>query len=288
MIEAQTPSTTPTTSSDVLDLLRRHYLPEGRPAGGLFAPEIQSPDGRRRADLIWVPTSMAGRRADNIVGHEIKVSRSDVITELNDPTKADSWAQFCTRWWLVVTDPALIEGLPIPEMWGVMAPPSGRRTRSMTIVRNAPRLTPTGDMAEVVTRLTAYMVNRVETRVGEAEREVVWRQKTIERLNAQIADMRLNGEFGSVSPHAKRLQGILSAVADRTRKVGWWVQESDDEAVIDALVDHALTRTVCRNARRDVKRLLASIDDPMKITREQLAAAQVKATQLPLGVEVSA
>ena len=32
-----------TTSSDMLAMLRRHYLPESRPAGGLFADEIARP-----------------------------------------------------------------------------------------------------------------------------------------------------------------------------------------------------------------------------------------------------
>lgn len=280
MVEQTTP--TPATSDEVLALLRRHYLPEGRPAGGLFAPEIQSPDGRRRADLLWVPTSMAGRRSDNIIGHEIKVSRSDVISELNDPTKADSWAQFCTRWWLVIPDPDLIAGLSIPDMWGVMAPPSGRRTRSMTIVREAPRLTPVGDMAEALTRITAFVVGRVETKVSEAQREVEWRQRTIDRLNAQLNDMRLSGEYGHMAPHAKRLQAILSEVQKRTREAGWWVREPDDAAVVDALVDYAKTQAVCRSARRDVERLLSAVETPLSEVRKQLSLAGVQALNLPL------
>lgn len=65
---------TETTARDVLDMLRRHYLPEGKPPGGIFAPEIQSPDGGRRADLIWQGvTAGSGYR---LIGHEIKVTRS--------------------------------------------------------------------------------------------------------------------------------------------------------------------------------------------------------------------
>lgn len=280
MIEQTAPI--PATSDDVLALLRRHYLPEGRPPGGLFAPEIQSPDGRRRADLLWVPTSMAGRRSDNIIGHEIKVSRSDVISELNDPTKADSWAQFCTRWWLVVPSADLIEGLSIPDMWGVMAPPSGRRTRSMTIVREAPRLTPVGDMAEALTRITAFIVGRVETKVAEAQREAEWRQRTIDRLNDRISDMKLSGEYGHMAPHAKRLQAILSDVQKRTREAGWWVREPDDAAVTDALVDYATTQAVCREARRDVERLLSTVESPLREVRERLLLASSQAINLPL------
>lgn len=78
-------------AGDLVAMLRRHYLPEGRPPGGIFAGEIESPDGRRRADALWAPWSIAG--GAGIVGHEVKVSRSDVLTELADPMKAEPWAR---------------------------------------------------------------------------------------------------------------------------------------------------------------------------------------------------
>lgn len=261
-----------TTAAEVLDLLRTHYLPENRPAGGLFAPEIASPDGRRRADLIWVPTTIAGRHTDTIVGHEVKVSRSDVLTELSDPTKADPWAQFCSRWWLVVSDPSLVVGLDIPDAWGVMAPPSGRRTRSMTILRPAPRLTPTGDLSPAVSRLAAYTVNRVETKMREAQREVEWRKREIERLQATVEELRRDKDIGGgASPHYRRLAVILAEVNKRTRGIGWWVREPDDEAVVEALVDHAALASADRQAREVLDRLLRDLDDPLKGVREHLA-----------------
>lgn len=128
------------TAADLLTLLRRHYQPENRPAAGLFAPEIESPDGSRRADLIWAPTTSTG--GFGLVGHELKISRSDLLVELADPAKCDPWARFCECWWLVVADPAMIDDAAIPHAWGVLAPPSGRRTRSMTIIKPAPKLHP--------------------------------------------------------------------------------------------------------------------------------------------------
>lgn len=263
-----------TTSADMLDMLRRHYLPEGRPAAGLFAPEIASPCGRRRADLLWVPTSRTGSHSDNIIGHEIKVSRSDVMAELADPTKADPWAQHCTRWWLVVSDPALIEGLPIPEMWGVMAPPSGRRTRSMTIVKEAPKLRPTGDLAEALTRLMAFVLARVETRVADLEREVKWRDQTIERQERTITELRNAAEYGgSLSPHATRLTRILAEVKKRSRDIGWWVREVNDDDVVAALVDHAAMVAATRSAHDELERIITMCTDPLSHAREQLRAA---------------
>lgn len=267
-----------TTASDMIDLLRAHYLPENRPAGGLFAPEIASPNGKRRADLIWVPTTIAGSHADCIVGHEVKVSRSDVIAELADPTKADPWARYCTRWWLVVSEPRLIEGLDIPAAWGVMAPPSGRRRRSMTILRQAPRLTPSDNLAPAVTRLSAYMVGRVESQVSELRRSRDWIESSRNDLERQVEDMRLNRDFGAQSPHAKRLNKILSEVSKRSRSE-WWVRENTDEDVIEALVDVARLQGAVRGLRDQIDRSVSALGvDPFKAARERL---QVIAADIP-------
>jgi hypothetical protein len=127
------------TAKDMLTLLEQHYAPPpSKPAGGRLITELQAPIGLRRADALYLPTTTSGR--GTIIGHEIKVSRADVIAEIRDPHKADAWMRYCNRWWLVVSDPALIDGLDIPHEWGVMAPPT--RNRFMTIVTKAPLLTP--------------------------------------------------------------------------------------------------------------------------------------------------
>lgn len=126
---------------EMLALLEKHYAPPpSKPAGGKLIAEIQTPHSNHRADALWLPLTTAQR--GQIIGHEIKVTRSDLITELRDPTKADSWLQYCHRWWLVVADPRMLEGLDVPPEWGVLAPPSNARTRFMTVIQKAPVLTP--------------------------------------------------------------------------------------------------------------------------------------------------
>lgn len=123
----------------MLEMLRNHYLPPYRDPAGIFAPEIGAPDGRRRADLIW--QQVAGGRRE-LVGHEIKVSRADLKHELEQPEKCMSWKRYCDRWWLVVPDLSIVDGFTLPPDWGVMLPPSGRRTRTMTVWRAAAKLAP--------------------------------------------------------------------------------------------------------------------------------------------------
>lgn len=247
-------------AGEVLELLRAHYLPENRPPGVLFMPEIGSPDGRRRADLLVAPVSIAGARGGALIGHEIKVSRSDVLAELADPTKADPWMQFCTRWWLVVSDPALVEGLDIPEAWGIMAPPSGRRRRSMTILREAPELTPSANPYPALTRISAFIVSRVEDKTRRHKYEMEQWQGRAERAEKTIEERRTIGEFGHLSEHAKRVGSILQEVKkrsyeDRTPGV-WWFGDVEDETIIETLVDHCVVRAANKSARDHIHRVI--------------------------------
>lgn len=90
--------------------------------------------GSRIADYIatdiysptWAERTKAERVAGiydglgSIIGHEIKVSRSDWLTELRDPTKAEAWARYCHCWWLVAPPEVVRDDLP--DGWGLLVP----------------------------------------------------------------------------------------------------------------------------------------------------------------------
>ncbi len=151
----------PTTEHSMVEMLRRHYVPDATKTAGVFAPEIQAPGPvQRRADLIWLGcTAAAGNR---LVGHEVKVTRADVLSELADLTKSDPWQRYCDQWWLVIPHLSLIEGLELPESWGVVLPPSGRRTRSVTVHRKAPLLGPVEDMITALKDLGTVSERRAQ------------------------------------------------------------------------------------------------------------------------------
>lgn len=273
-----------TTARDVVAMLQRHYLPEGRPAGGVLAIEIGAPDGTRRADAVWAPFTIAG--GDGLIGHEIKVTRSDVLAELADPAKADPWAQYCTQWWLTVSDPALVAGLDIPEAWGIMAPPSGRRTRSMTILRPALRRK-VGNTGPAWRRIMSWEHYRLAPALAEARRTVEYRDQRIESLETQLRDRSLAGE-GRAHPDAVRVANILRAVGaaayrhDRRLPASVWVSQDDttDDDIVAAILDVAATRATAQAARRDLERLVRYAEEmtrPMASVRKALAALEVPA-----------
>lgn len=71
----------------------------------------------RTADMLVVSTwPSRGLYADGV---EIKVSRSDLKRELQDPAKAEEIAQYCRMWWLAGPE-GLFDKDEIPEAWGVI------------------------------------------------------------------------------------------------------------------------------------------------------------------------
>lgn len=120
-----------TNTPELLERLQRHYIKPGQSLpGGVFLPEVgwNNGSGQGGCDAIYVGfTTTSGRI---LVGHELKVSRADWLNELAKPGKSDAWADQCHEWWLVVSDPAIIQGNELPAGWGLMSPgPSKTRMK---------------------------------------------------------------------------------------------------------------------------------------------------------------
>jgi hypothetical protein len=125
-----------TTERDMLDRLNTRY---GKFSGNGIrytrAEHVKITtgfDSRRIADYIAVDLYNEPRGGGPTVhGHEVKVSRSDWLTELRDPTKAEQFAQYCDYWWLVVADKDIVKTGELPPKWGLMVA-SGSTVRVLT------------------------------------------------------------------------------------------------------------------------------------------------------------
>ena len=94
-------------------------------------------DARRTCDFmaqdLWAMKGLP------LHGHEVKVSRSDWLRELADPTKAEEFRRYCDHWWLVVPDRTIVRD-DLPDGWGLLAlDAAGHRLR---VYRSAPKLDP--------------------------------------------------------------------------------------------------------------------------------------------------
>jgi hypothetical protein len=260
-------------TSELASVLRHSYVDESKPWAGLYAEEVTSPCGTRRADALWLPTSNTSQ--NRLIGHEIKVSRSDLLVELRDPTKADPWAQYCDRWWLVVPDQKLLDGLDVPEFWGVLAPPSGRLRRAMTVVKPAPDLNPM-NKANAFARLVAWQYHDTRQRTAEA----VWKaNRTSEELDRLRAEIR-SGEaqrHAREDPNLPRVMAVLEQLRRMKRENHVWESDPEPDVIARIIVDHMQTTRLVEEMRRSVKHIAKGLRDPLESVNHTLAEIAKKA-----------
>jgi hypothetical protein len=132
------PATARVTERDVLDALRKRYtMAAGNGERYVLAEHVRDHGAfaRRTADLMvrdmWDSSGMA------LHGFEVKVSRSDWLTELRDPTKAERFKRHCDYWWLATSDSSIVRD-DLPEGWGLIV----KSGDTMRIKTRAPRLDP--------------------------------------------------------------------------------------------------------------------------------------------------
>ncbi len=248
-----------TNAGHVAEALKRHYIRRADVPTGMFLTEVGSPDGRRKADALWLPAKVSGSVGTGIVGHEIKVARSDVLAELADPTKADAWARYCTRWWLVVSEAKLVEGLDIPDDWGVMAMPAGR-LRAFKVLKPAPPLTP-HDLTPAVGRLATVIAYR-ELRARES---VAAEKRMADVYRGQVEKFQSSVEAraaANVSPVHRRVHEIILELGKLRSDSDFWFMASDDDAATIArrLFDMDVAEEIAKAVRRSAAEKLREVD----------------------------
>lgn len=168
------------TERDMLDRLNVRY--GGVMPGNGFrytrAEHVKSASGfdaRRVCDYmaldLWPGGYGTSRSGPLLHGHEVKVSRSDWLVELRDPTKAEAFAQYCDFWWLVVSDRSIVRPGELPDGWGLMVA-SGRTTRVVTRAPLRDPLPLTRDMQATLTRAVTKTTVRLAA-IGDPVVEAV-------------------------------------------------------------------------------------------------------------------
>lgn len=123
-------------SSELIQLLAKKYPPPDMS----FIPEFRGGTGwscETRADAIAMHTWPS--KGLELIGFELKVSRSDWLRELKQPLKAEPVKRFCDRWYLVVSNLKVITYADeLPKGWGLMFAENGE----IHTMIEAPKLNP--------------------------------------------------------------------------------------------------------------------------------------------------
>jgi len=101
----------------------------------------------------------------SIHGFEVKVSRSDWLTELRDPEKAEAWARYCHYFWLVASSKDIVRD-DLPDGWGLLVPHGA----SLRVVRKPRRRDPIPMPTTIVVAL-ARAVRKTEVAMAATRTE---------------------------------------------------------------------------------------------------------------------
>lgn len=178
---------------DLMAMLRKRHAD---PSWCLL-PEVANSTGgnvRRHADAVAF--GIWPSRGYEIHGYELKATRADVQKELSDPTKAEAVGKYCDYWWLVVADLKIIDGLVIPEAWGVLAPKLGVLREHRKAPKQKASLVNRGFVAAIVRKvLERYVARDEHERVKinakdivreELQREREWKQTSMDHELAML------------------------------------------------------------------------------------------------------
>lgn len=138
------------TTAEVMAALERRFCP---PEYALI-PSVRDAtgfDGQRTADAVVMSTYPS--RGLELIGIEVKASRTDWLRELRTPGKAEAVAKYMDRWYLAVGDRDIVRTGELPTKWGLIVP----RGSEIIIEREAPRLKP----AAIDRRFLAAVMRRI-------------------------------------------------------------------------------------------------------------------------------
>lgn len=110
------------TESDLIALAAARFsAPEWA-----FVPRVRDQTGfgaTRTADALAM--GLWPSRGLELIGFEMKVSRSDWLRELKAPAKAETFVGFCDHWYVVAADEKIVADGELPPTWGLMLPRGG-------------------------------------------------------------------------------------------------------------------------------------------------------------------
>lgn len=146
----------------------------------------------RTADAISM--SLWPSRGLDLTGYEVKVSRTDWIRELREPSKADAIAQYCDYWCLVVGDEDIVQLGELPKTWGLYVPDKKHGLKLIvepTRLKAKPidRVTLAGLMRNVSEKMVAK--DLIESQLEAArERGKEWAKHSMETLQNDLKKLR--------------------------------------------------------------------------------------------------
>ncbi|XXX79129.1 hypothetical protein WMF30_10185 [Sorangium sp. So ce134] len=252
------------TAADLAVALRARYkAPE---YAILF--EVRNGTGWQRAprSADAMAMSLWPSRGLELMGFEVKVSRSDWLRELKDPAKAEEISAYCDRWWVVVGDKNIVQPGELPPTWGLLVP----RGKGLAVETEAPKLAP----KPVDRPFLAAMLRRAqEAFIPRDEIDAEIRKVREEERSRLDEAVKQQTQFLQ-----RRLEELQKNVSDFEMASGVTIGRAWDAGNIGAAVkfvrDGGLeaSRREMERIREQLRSMLARFDEQLGVAQEESAA----------------
>ncbi|WP_443698630.1 hypothetical protein [Pseudomonas sp.] len=215
---------------DVKAALRARFI---APEWSLFFEVADATGSRQSRWADAVAMNLYPSRGLEIHGFEIKVSRSDWLRELKDPTKSAPVQRYCDRWWIICPDGVIKPG-ELPPTWGHYDVKPGGVIRQVVAAPKLDAQVVTKEfMAALVRRAGAVDVDVVRTMVdAEVERQRSHDRNSIER---------------EIESRAKASKRAIEQMAEIATIVGannaHWINSKEIGAAVKYVMDTGVLNT---------------------------------------------
>lgn len=217
-------------TADVKAALRARFC---APEWALFFEVADATGARHNRWADAVAINLWPSRGLAIHGMEVKVSRSDWLRELKDPSKSAPVQRYCDHWW-IVTPAGVIKDGELPPTWGHYEVKPGGTLRELV---GAPKLesepVTRQFVAALMRRASAADEDVVRAAVGaeirrlrendekRIEREIEGRTGELKDLRKQIADIEhISGveisRWGNSEEIGRAVKAVLATGAMRS------------------------------------------------------------------------
>jgi len=214
---------------------------------------------RRWADAVAM--NLWPSRGMELHGFEIKVSRSDWLSELKNPEKSEPVQRYCDRWW-IVCPAGIIKPGELPPTWGHYEVSESGQIRQVV---PAPKLEP----VPVTRTFMAAMFRRASGVDADEVASAV--SKQVEAYKEE-AEKRLQREIDNRSHRAKELIDKVNQLKELTGidiSRGWEPIETYANAIRLVLASgvtasYSSVRSLAEQAERsavELRKALASFDE---------------------------
>jgi hypothetical protein len=251
----------PLSAEDVYDALRKRYkepeyilLREVRNQTGYQDPNTSYADAM--AFSTWPSRGM------EILGMEIKASRSDWLREKKNPKKAESLFRFCNAWYLVTPEGVRIEPGELPSSYGHLVV----KKRGVTVAKEAPPQTPLDPSRAF---LMSCLRNASSRSASKAELNAAVRGANADAEKFWKAHYE---EFQAI--HERRLAQLEKTIADFETasgiRLGGWTGGTELGDAVKTVLRGGLTQVMnaVERAKDDLQRQVHVLENFIKANDE--------------------